>query len=342
MKNIVVLVLASVLVLSTFGIACSEPEPDVYEIQIALINTEFDTKALSSKATWDAIEQKTNGRLKPIYNYGGTLIHHTEMLYLMRDGLADVGHLVTQYFEADQPLTSVLNLPFLVTGEWSVQGKSFMDMYEAFPEVQKEFADYNIMPLWGFPIEPVCIVSADKISGVDDLQGLRIRAAAACAEVYSLAGATPMAIGGAEYYDATARGIIDATSNLGQSSVVGRSMYEVTNYLVLPGLGLYTGVLEVVNLDTWNGLPDDIRQVILDHDPYATEVPVFAAGMEDDHAFLLDAGMEFVEWSPEELQKLRDIGTPVLDQWIQDRNSEGLPGTEVFEFFTEAVAKYQA
>ena len=339
MKKVFMGALAMLLI--AFGVGCAEPEEDVYTIEVSVHYGETDIKADATQMIWDEVELRTNGRLQPVIHYGAVLAHHTEALYLTRDGLADAADIITMYFSADLPLTSILNLPFM-TDFYTEQGRAFADVYANSPEVQREWKNNNVIPLWSGPTGGAVLVSKPKLESLDDLQGLRIRATAYIAEAMSALGATPMAIGGAEYYDAAARGIIDAVTSIPLSSVKARSMYEVTDYLYTPGIGMFTGDVVAMNLDSWNKLPEDIQQVLLDMDPYSLTADTFEAAYRENFDFVATK-MEYVQFPPDEEERLRVLASdPLKAMWLEEMEGRGLPGPEVMKMYEEALEKYNA
>jgi len=338
MRKVVMGALAMLLI--AFGVGCAAEE-DVYTIEVSIHYGETDIKAAATQMIWDEVEQRTNGRLQPVLHYGATLAHHTEALYLVRDGLADAAHVITMYFGADLPLSSCLNLPFM-TAFYTEQGRAFEDVYANSPDVQEEWEKNNVVPLWSGPTGGAVLVSKPKLESLEDFQGLRIRATAYIAEAMSALGATPMAIGGAEYYDACARGIIDAVTSIPISSVKARSMYEVTDYFYSPGIGMFTGDIVAMNTDTWNKLPDDIQQVLLDLDPYTLTADTFKAAYLENWDFVTSQ-MEYVQLPPDEQEQLRVLASdPLKEMWLDEMEGLGLPGQEVLDMYVAAIDKYNA
>lgn len=339
-RKMILMTLVGLLVATGATLGCAPKEPEVYTLEVSLHSTESDTKSVIQRAIWQELETQTDGRLKANLHYGGTLAHHTETLYALRDGLCDAAHVVTMYFEGDLPLTSCMDLPCM-TDFWTEHGRAFFDVYNASPALRAEWEKYNAKPVWGGISDNVVLVSKPRINTVDDLKGKNIRATAFVAKVMNEVGAIPMAIGGAEYYDAMARGIIQACTSIPLSSVKGRNMYEVADYLMMPGLGVFTGDLLSFNTDTWNSLPKDIQDIVLGLDVYSLAAPIYEKQIQEDWDFVTSR-MEYVEFSPADVQKLQSYAEPIMAEWIAQMESKGLPGADVLAMYREAIAKRNA
>jgi tripartite ATP-independent transporter DctP family solute receptor len=98
---------------------------------------------------------------------------------------------------------------------------------------------------------------------LDDFKGKRIRVGTELGShaVKNLGGA-PAFMGGGEVYMALQRGTVDgATSSV--TSFRDRKYFEVTKYVTDPGC-FYAPYMGVMNLKKWNGLPADIKKILLE------------------------------------------------------------------------------
>ena len=102
-----------------------------------------------------------------------------------------------------------------------------------------------------------------EINSVDDLQGLTMRIPGLGGQVMSRAGANVQVIAGGEIYLALERGAIDATEWVGPYDDEILGFNKIAQFYYAPGwhepgptLGTY------VNLDTYNGLPEDVQNAI--------------------------------------------------------------------------------
>lgn len=105
-------------------------------------------------------------------------------------------------------------LPYSTTSEWVANKalKEMFDTYEPFTEMCKKQGVVNLGPV--VPSE-VVIVSTDKaINGLDDMQGLKIRAMGAVNSEMTMLGATPVALDASEIYEALERDTVAAATGI--------------------------------------------------------------------------------------------------------------------------------
>ncbi len=102
-----------------------------------------------------------------------------------------------------------------------------------------------------------------EINSADDLQGLTMRIPGLGGQVMSRAGANVQVIPGGEIYLALERGALDATEWVGPYDDEILGFNKVAKFYYGPGwhepgptLGAY------VNLDAYNGLPEDVQDAI--------------------------------------------------------------------------------
>ena len=102
-----------------------------------------------------------------------------------------------------------------------------------------------------------------EINSADDLQGLTMRIPGLGGQVMSRAGANVQVLGGGEIFQALETGVIDATEWVGPYDDQILGFNRIAQFYYAPGwhepgptLGTY------VNLDVYNGLPEDIQNAI--------------------------------------------------------------------------------
>ena len=99
----------------------------------------------------------------------------------------------------------------------------------------------------------------------------------------------------------------------------------------------------VMSISAFNKLPADVQNVMMD----------VSNGMIDhmvkrELEFIPDAckvyeecGMTLVEFPENQQKQFEDVAVmPVVDEWIEDMEDQGLPAREVFWAFRDAAEKY--
>ena len=235
------------------------------------------------------IEKYTDGRLKIECKQAGEMVPAGQVFDAAGQGIIDFGHgcpclarskgYALQWFcdapGAQSPIEEVI---------WYYNGggkEIFEDIFEK---------KYNCHPIAvnTFTSE-VWVFSNKKINTLDDLKGLKMRAAGVRGEVLQSMGASVVVLPGGEIVPAMERGVIDAMEygNLHISYPLGFN--DVTKYLYYhPTKSTSPFNLWAVNLKTWNALPDDLKKAV----ERASRDAVFFSltwGMEQDFLYMKKA-----------------------------------------------------
>ena len=104
-----------------------------------------------------------------------------------------------------------------------------------------------------------------KLECEEDFKGVKFRTFGMWGEVLEEYGASVVTLSGAEIYEAAQRGLIDAFEYCPPSTDWPMGFHEITKYLGVPGIHSPSSSMSVIaNLDRWNELPSDLRQIVND------------------------------------------------------------------------------
>ena len=98
----------------------------------------------------------------------------------------------------------------------------------------------------------------------------------------------------------------------------------------------YTGAFVLVlNQQTWDSLSPAQQQVLTEHSGRDLALRLarehVAMADEVEASYWPENGVESIELSDEEFARWRAAVQPVLDQWIAEREAEGVPGQEMVD-----------
>lgn len=285
------------------------------------------------------MEEATGGKMKITIFPGGALGKPPHQYDNAVKGITDIAFGLHSYTAGRFPLTSVMELPFLVpSGEigatvlWDLYGKYLKD----------EFKDVKV--LWMFMHGPGQIFTTKKpIKTLADLKGLKMRSPGPImSDVIKRLGAVPVTMPITQVYTALERGTIDGVCGPWEIMPPFR-FYEQCRYATIADVYSMTFFV-VMNKAKYESLPPDIKGVLDDHigKPMSIE-----AGKAYDNAdapgrkLALDKGMEVYTLPEAERQKWIQATLPVIDEWIVQMESKGLPGKEVREYSLDAIRALQ-
>lgn len=312
-------------------------------------SAEFDFKFQSSdpagnpnyemKQQWaERVGELSDGRISIEVLPVGSIVEYPETQDAIAAGILD-GHITdTSYFAGKDPAFALIANP---VGAYS----SADQMLKFFREGGgKELMNELVEPYGLHFIGPAttgleAFVSKVPVEGVEDLQGLKVRAPEGLVqEVFAAAGAAPVNLPSSEIFTSLDKGVIDAADYTVFSTNQAQGVHDVAKHPVYPGFHSLP-LLEVsINKERWEALPDDLKQVMEEsvRDFADRMVAELAARDEQAVAEAREKGdITIHDWSEEERAKFRAIAR---EQWA--KVAERSPNAQkVFDRLTAHLQK---
>lgn len=277
------------------------------------------------------LSEQTNGRISvDIYdnNQLGAPGAHYDMAVT---GEADIAMSVHAYSAGRFPVSTIMDLPFLVQSAED-GGEIFWTLYEEFDVLQEEHGETT--PLFLYTAEPAQILSSDKkIEMPEDMEGLRVRTPSpAGAQMIEALGGTPVTMPMGEVFEALERGAVDAAM-VPSSQLADYSFHEVVKYVTMGNFSA-TPFFATMNTDVYNSLSDSDREILdnltqLEMSKHAGKV--FDGGVEDGYNAGIESGVEFIQLEGEKLAAWEEAFQPIIDKWIVDMEAQGVPAQEMYD-----------
>ncbi len=173
------------------------------------------------------------------------------VLRQMSMGVFDVVHTVADYVVDDSPALAGLDLPALATDTAVAR-----EVVEAYRPVLEEYLakDFEVKLLSVAPYPAQVIFCRDRVNGLADLKGRKIRASGwTTSEFVNAVGATGVTLSFSEVPQALQRGVVDCAVT-GSLSGYSAGWGEVSNFVYPLPVGGWDYVIGTMSLATWNGL----------------------------------------------------------------------------------------
>jgi TRAP-type transport system periplasmic protein len=283
------------------------------------------------------IEKRTGGRVKVTYYPAETLVQGPWTYDGVVKGIVDIGHCTAGQTRGQFPLLEVLDLPLGQTSGYQIAklGNVFIDKFRP-----KELDEVHF--LFSSSPGPFIIHTSKKpVNQLEDLKGLKIRAAGPTEGGVRALGATPVAMPVTETYDAVQKGVVDGVL-LPVEALLNYRIAEVTTYTT-NNYGAACGSLSIyiMNKKKWDALPPDIQKIFTQVSQESAEIEAkFWGGMDKEgEEFALKKGHKFIPVSKEETARWTDRMKPAYDQYINKVKEKGLPGAEALQFCKEYIQK---
>jgi len=268
----------------------------VFQVRAAYAAGEPVTQSWT--AALNEIARRSEGRIEVTHYYAGSLLTFPEIPRGMLEGVAQWAYLPTNNFPDVLPLNCrILQLPFMGLRDPVDAARIWMQLYDEFPEMAEELAQFNMMalaasPLWGYHIH---LIDDNEVRLPSDLAGRTIAPfKPEMVGVLDRVGAAGSHIPPGQMFESLERGVVDGYINTWAFANWFR-LHEFLNQHVIVGEhGMYQEFfIYVIAIDFYESMPEDLRQIW--HDIHRNEqVDIF--GGERGYEFFWRETESFIDW----------------------------------------------
>jgi len=342
------LLLLGLLMLVFLAFGCStadqptapDPEPDeesevideqIYELSLAHFFPAGHPAETELVQGWAAaLDAASGGRIKIVSYPGETLIKAPDIYEGVVTGIADIGMSAFFYTRGRFPVLEAFELPGIVfDSSYHASKVAWEGIKELDPE---EVQDTKLM--FVLATGPGDLFTTRPVSSLEDLQGMKIRAAGLSADSLALLGAVPEAMPQPEAYEALARGLVEG--NLAPVEVLqGWRHAEVTDYVTKTPF-LYNAVFFVtMNKDQWESLPADLKEIFVTvNESFFEEVAAGLWDAQNEKALqwaIDETGQEVITLSEEETERWLELTAPIQEDFVMRMDQLGFAGDDILE-----------
>jgi TRAP-type transport system periplasmic protein len=275
------------------------------------------------------VEKRSNGRVKISFHPGGTLVPANQSYEGTVRGITDICLTAQQWTAGRFPLTEGAALPIGVKS--ATQGTRMMNAWFA-KFKPKEYDDVKV--LYMFSSGPSHFMTIKPLNSINDLKGMKIRAAGETSKIVKEMGAVPVSIPISDAYEAYQRGVAQGVLLAAETLKAFRWGDVLHGLQWNDGIGSISTLLVVMNKAKWNSLPPDIQKVL----EQVSEEWIERTGKgwdeidRDSIEFAKTKGMKIVTVSKEEQAMTTKMMKPLLDEYLANMKKLGLPGEESLKF----------
>jgi TRAP-type C4-dicarboxylate transport system substrate-binding protein len=284
------------------------------------------------------IEKRTNGRVKVTMFPGGTLTPSDKCYDGVVKGLSHIGLSVFSYTVGKFPLMEVIDLP-LGYRSGAAATKLINEFYSKFKP--KELDEVKVMYLMG--IAPLMIHTKKPVNKLEDLKGMKIRAAGNVARIVEALGATPVVMPMPDTYDALSRGVVEGVV-CPFEALEGWKLGEVVKFTTQnTGSANSLAQFVVMNKDTWNSLLPDIQKIIekINEEWIPKKGALWDEIDKSGLEFVNKRGHKIISLPRKEQERWVKAVRPLLDDYVNRMKAKSLPGDEALKFCSDRLKTLQ-
>ncbi|TAK84533.1 MAG: TRAP transporter substrate-binding protein [Betaproteobacteria bacterium] len=295
------------------------------------------------QANWTKeVEKATNGRVK-FTSLPKAPAAAPGTFDAVRDGLVDLSFVTASYTPARHILPLMAELPG--AGETAeINSVAYSRIHWKYFQKVGEYKGVKLLGVWTHG--PGQMFTKKPISGIADIQGLKIRTGGGVAEAVANAlGASAFVKPAPESYELLNSGIADGVFFPFESVVSFKLESVLTQATVFPG-GMYSSSFGFfMNQDKWNKLPKRDQAAI---EKLSGEYVARSAGQSWDRAdvvginALKKVNVKIVTASPALQAEVRKRSAPIIDDWVKKASAKLPNAKQALDEFHAELKKVAA
>jgi len=287
------------------------------------------------------VEEHTDHTINYVEGYSGSIVKVTEVLEGVQDGIIDIGGMCYCFEPSNLPLHAFqVMLPF-GSMDPVTSLRVAQDVYAEVPHLQNVFEEkYNQKLLSRITDGGYNLGTSFEWQTLEDLKNQKIAGAGLNLNWLEYAGVTPVQSSLATAYTELKTNVYEGWIMF-PSAWVNLKLHEPAPYYTLIGFGSITWHGLTVNLDTWNELPPEVQEIMLEvAADYEEETGTVNQVEYDKHIETLKGIISVNEIDP----AVRSDWAQSLAEWPQtmatELDGQGLPASEVLKLTLEAAEKH--
>jgi TRAP-type C4-dicarboxylate transport system substrate-binding protein len=332
-KEWLFILLALTLVALPLFASCVTPAPpETIELTYSNFFPPTHLHSILAEEFCEEIKGRTDGRVEITYYPGGSLRPAPQIYDGVVSGISDIGMSVLSYTMGRFPASELVDMPHGYPNGW-VATKVANDFYKEFK--LEEFDDVHV--LYFHAHGPGVVFTTEKpVRKMEDLRGLVIRSTGVGAKIIEKLGAAGYGASQGEAYELMSKGTIDGS--LTPCEVLkGWKQAEVVKYVTgCYDVGYTADMFVVMNKGKWDNLPDNIKKIFTEVSEEWIEKHAKVWTYYDkagiDYFLSLGEGRELIELPPEEMARWVEATKPLIDEYIEEKTTMGLPAADYQEY----------
>lgn len=289
----------------------------------------------------ELLAEQGNYQINWMEAYGGQIVKPRGVLEGIKLGLGDIGIVTTIFHNSALPSQGISAVTPFVSSDARVVAQAVDEIAREFPQMGAELAAENQVYLaTGVVLDTYQMFSTQPLNSLSDLEGLKVAGAGYNLRyLEGIPGAAGVRGGLPDFYNMLQTGVVEAAMTWPEAAATFKFV-EVAPYMLQADLGAVNSKTVTVNADVWEGLPDEVKEVL---QTVAIEYRDHVAGIAMDRAeasrqAFIDAGGTIVEMSEEERQAWADSMPNIAAEWAANLDSTGAPGTDMLNAYLGKLA----
>lgn len=289
------------------------------------------------KPWMEQVTKATNGMVQFEHYPAEQLGKAKDLLSLVQSGVADFVLIPPSYNADKMPLTSVIELPGMVTSACRGNAIYWKLAREGGILAEREYSTNGVRALFSAVFPPYQIISANrKIDTPKDIEGMKLRILGGAMDLTARKlKAIGVKMSTPDTLEAISRGTLDG----GIFSYGVTVNYKIPAKYVTAGEAFGTaGAIFITSENRWKQFPDYVKKAMIEAGEFAGQN--LCAGVDKEEAEDLEKlkknGVTVVRWSTADKKEIGASLVSVANEWAAELDKRGRPGSEVLKAALEA------
>ena len=269
-------------------------------------------------------------------SYGGAIVKPRGVLEGIKLGLGDIGIVTTIFHNSSLPSQGISAVTPFISADSRAVAKAVDEIAKEFPQMAAELdAENQVYLATGVVLDTYQMFSKEPVNSLKDLEGKKVAGAGYNLRyLEGIEGAAGVRGGLPDFYNMLQTGVVDAAM-LWPEAAGTFKIAEVAPYMLKADLGAVNSKTVTVNKDVWEGLPDEVKEVL---QTVAVEYRDHIASVAMDSAAEAIAAYEagggtVVELSDEERQSWAGAMPNIAVEWAKELDGKGAPGSDMLKAY---------
>lgn len=335
--------LVGTLAMLPLGLAPAHAQDEEVTLKVSFFTPPSSDNNKQVRKIEERLLEQTDGRLKLDFYEASQMGPAPRQFDLVRTGVADISIMLIGLAPGRFPLLEMLDYAGVidegVNAEVAVPATAAaLDMADEY--LADEMVGVKLLNIAVLP-NPI-VISKEPINSLEDLRNTRIRhPGAAHAVMLEEVGAVPTAVQSNEMAEALARGVVDGVLT-GYTGVDVFQLQDSAEYVLeLPSGGMT--FIAVMNQDSYDALPDDLKEVFdtqfgpANQQEWGEHLAIGEVNARDR----LREHLTITQLPEADIEQFREITAGIREEAAAERDADGVPGTEFLEQLRERGEAYR-
>jgi len=278
---------------------------------------------------FNEIEKQTDNQVKIKAYWGGALLKGPEALQGVMQHIVDIAAIYPSFFPKQLPLHQAFDLFPEGPEKWENVLWVYEQAYQEIPELGEEIEAMNQIPIFIKSELAKAFISTKPIDSIDDMVNQKWRVANRWwLSILETVGAVPVSVPWDDCYMALQTGTLDGMISNYDGLDRNKLVEAAPNVFVSKRLWWAVPTLYTINLDTWNSMPDELKEEIMKAGKIAQDA--YSEMYEAEFGRLVEKelaeGVKINYFSDDDIAKWADEGNleKLRAQWIKEQEEIGI------------------